>query len=99
MAIADWVAQQNCAGYWGEVATGLMMLPGMMVGAALSGGYDDPGGAPGDVPGAVGAVQSGLSPDRAAFQTFTGKTAARLGFTNVEILKDIPGKVEVVFTK
>lgn len=50
------------------------------------------------------AIQNGLSPERAAFETFTGSNAKDLGFKNVSInrLEGDPGEyfsVSVTFTK
>lgn len=44
------------------------------------------------------AVQAGQSPEEAAFNSFTGKMAARWGFTNAQVITDAPGKVQVLFT-
>jgi hypothetical protein len=45
------------------------------------------------------AVRDGIAPTEAALQTPTGKWASRLGFSNVEILRDDSENVEVHFTK
>lgn len=44
-------------------------------------------------------IKAGLDPAAAASSTFTGRMAARHGFTNVRIVNNAPSKVVVEFTR
>ena len=45
------------------------------------------------------ALASGSSPEQAALQTFTGKMAARSGFTEARVVTATEDKVVVEFTR
>jgi hypothetical protein len=46
-----------------------------------------------------GLLKSGLSPEKAALGTFTGKMASRAGYSNVRVVMGTGSKVVVEFTR
>jgi RHS repeat-associated protein len=45
------------------------------------------------------AIAAGMTPEKAAFETFTGKMAMKAGFTKANIVTDTAGKVVAEFTR